>query len=317
MPFRTSPPVPPARSSLDRLNPPTLPAVAYPVHPARPLLRYFGGKWQLRHWIIAHLPAHQFYAEPFAGAASVLLGKDPAPKGEIINDLNGDVVNLFRVMQGSDTSAELMRRLEWTPYAQSELVTSREPTDDAVERARRMVVRSFMGIEVAGVRGSASGFRMGNVDLTRIDQAGKQTFRNCARDWSNWKSQLAVIRERLAEVMIYQRDAIEFIGLMDSPECLLYVDPPYHHDTRSSTRYAVEFADHAGLVTRLLACKAMVVLSGYRCDAYDPLETAGWQRIEKDCRANMSTTRRTECLWRSPNCAAGEDMLSLNVVPSN
>lgn len=282
--------------------------------PERPLLRYFGGKWQLRHWIISHLPAHRFYAEPFAGAASVLLGKDPAPKGEIINDLNGDVVNLFRVMQGRDTAAELMRLLEWTPYAQAELVISREPTEDAVERARRMVVRSFMGIEVAGVRGSASGFRMGNVDLSRLDQDGKRTFRNCARDWSNWKAQLAVIRERLAEVMIYQRDAIEFIGLMDKPECLLYVDPPYHHDTRSATRYAVEFADHVGLVTRLLDCKAMVVLSGYRCDAYAPLEAAGWQRIEKDYRANMSATRRTECLWRSPNCAAVTDLLSHNSV---
>jgi len=272
----------------------------------RPLLRFFGGKWQLRHWIISHLPPHRFYAEPFAGAASVLLGKEPAPKGEIINDLNADVVNLFRVMQDATKAAELMRRLEWTPYAKGELMASREPTEDAVERARRMVVRSFMGIEVAGVRGSASGFRMGNVDLSRLDQDGKRPFRNCARDWSNWKAQLAVIRERLAEVMIYERDAIEFIDLMDHAECLLYVDPPYHHGTRSATRYAVEFTDHNTLVERLLACNAMVVLSGYACDEYAPLEAAGWERIEKDYRANMSRTRRTECLWRSPNCLASE-----------
>lgn len=280
----------------------------------RPLLRYFGGKWQLRHWIISHLPAHRFYAEPFAGAASVLLGKDPAPGGEIINDLNAEVVNLFRVMQGAESSAELQRRLEWTPYAQAELVASREPTDDPIEKARRMVIRSFMGIEVAGVRGTASGFRMGNVDLARLDQGGKMTFRNCAKDWTNWKSQLEVIRQRLAEVMIYERDAIEFIGLMDAPESLIYVDPPYHTETRAATRYAVEFGDerHEELVTRLLACKAMVVLSGYQCPEYEVLEAAGWERIDKDYRANMSATRRIESLWRSPSCARANDLFPGN-----
>lgn len=272
------------------------------MKPKRPLLRYFGGKWQLRHWIISHLPEHRFYAEPFAGAASVLLGKDPSPRGEIINDLNGDVVNLFKVMQGQDTSEELMRRLEWTPYAQAELVAAREPSDDPVEKARKMLVKSFMGIEVAGVKGGASGFRMGNVDLGRLDQEGKQTFRNCAKDWNNWKNQLGVIRERLSEVMIYQKDALAFIGLMDSPDCLLYVDPPYHYDTRSNTRYTVEFAEHGALVTRLMACSAKVVLSGYQCEAYAPLEAAGWVRVEKESRANMSLTRRMECLWKSPNC---------------
>jgi DNA adenine methylase len=268
----------------------------------RPLLRYFGGKWQLRSWIIAHLPEHKFYAEPFAGAASVLLGKPPSPGGEIINDLNEEVVNIFRVMQDHTLSEELQRKLDWTPYAHAELVLSREASDDPVEKARRMIVRSFMGIEVSGTKGSTSGFRMGNVDLRRLDQDGKRTFRNCAKDWSNWKAHLPRIRKRLENVMIYSKDALEFIDLMDTPDCLLYVDPPYHHDTRSSTRYAVDFTDqrHHELVERLLRCNARVVVSGYACDAYKPLEDAGWRRVEKDSRANMSLTRRTEVLWISP-----------------
>lgn len=273
----------------------------------RPLLRYFGGKWQLRHWIAGHFPVHRFYAEPFAGAASVLLGKQPAPGGEIINDLNREVINLFRVMQDAALSAELMRRLEWTPFSRAEFSLSMQPCEDAVERARRLVIRSFMGIEVAGVRGTASGMRMGNVALDRLGCDNKRTFRNTAVDWCNWKAALPTIRDRLARVMIYERDALEFIRLMASSDCLLYVDPPYQLATRTrahgGSRYAVEFApeEHTKLIEELLTTPAMVVLSGYAHASYEPLEIAGWRRVEKDYRANMSPVRRTECLWISPN----------------
>lgn len=278
----------------------------------RPLLRYFGGKWQLRHWIIEHLPEHRFYAEPFAGGASVLLAKSPAAGGEIINDLNRDVINLFRVMQCKDSAAELQRRLDWTPYAKAELEISREASTDVIERARRMVIRSFMGIEVAGVRGTKSGFRMGNVDLRRLDQDGTRTFRNCAKDWANWKAALRVIQARLAGVMIYEMDALAFVDLMDSPEALLYVDPPYHVETRTrdhdGARYAVEFTpeQHAILIARLLKCSAKVVISGYPHESYSPLTEAGWKLVKKDYRANMSHNRRTECLWISPNAIKRE-----------
>lgn len=268
----------------------------------RPLLRYFGGKWQLRHWVTSHFPEHQFYAEPFAGAASVLLSKSPAPKGEIINDLNAEVVNLFRVMQHDQSADELQRRLQWTMYSKRELELARQYSDDPIEAARRLVVRSFMGIEVAGNASSQkTGFRMNNVDLSRFDQDGKRTFRNCAKDWSNWKDALPAIRERLSEVMIYEMDALEFIDLMDSESCLQYVDAPYAHDTRSGTRYSVEFTKHQELADRLAQCKSMVVLSGYPCPEYDSLLTKGWQRVDKDYRANMSLERRTESLWISPN----------------
>jgi len=168
----------------------------------RPLLRYFGGKWQMRHWIIDHLPPHQFYAEPFAGAASVLLAKAPATGGEIINDLNDDVCNLFRVMRNRGQRGELCDLLQWTPYAASELAEARNPTsNDPVERARCMIVRSFFGIEVSGTEGTTTGFRMGNVDLNRLDKDGKRTFRNCALDWSNWKEAAEAIGKRLEQVM--------------------------------------------------------------------------------------------------------------------
>lgn len=268
----------------------------------RPLLRYFGGKWQLKNWILKHLPEHRFYAEPFCGGASILLAKQPAPGGEIINDLNSEVINLFRVMQDQELSSALIEKLKWTPYAQSELITARSSADDAVEKARRMVIRSFMGITPSGHEdNNATGIRMGNVTLSTYDQEGKRTFRNCAKDWQSWKDNLEAIRKRLECVMIYENDALDFIRLMDAGECLQYVDPPYCYLKRSDSRYVVEFQKHQELVNLLLACKSKFVVSGYDSEAYLNLELAGWTKVEKDYRANMSTTRRRECLWISPN----------------
>lgn len=74
----------------------------------RPVLRYPGGKFKLAKWVISHFPGHDFYVEPFGGAASVLMSK-PRAQGEIYNDLDGDVVNVFRVLRDPSQAQELER----------------------------------------------------------------------------------------------------------------------------------------------------------------------------------------------------------------
>jgi len=110
--------------------------------PTRPLLRYHGGKWLLAPWIISHFPPHQLYVEPYAGAASILLRK-PRSRAEVINDLDDDVCNLFRVVR--DRGHELARALELTPFSRTEYSNARHLAKDELERARRLVIRSFMG----------------------------------------------------------------------------------------------------------------------------------------------------------------------------
>ena len=95
-------------------------------------------------WIIEHFPAHRIYCEPYGGGASVLLRKERA-WGEVYNDLDGEVVNIFQVMR--DNHAALMEALRSTPYARAEfdIAQAREVCPDPVERARRSIIMSFMG----------------------------------------------------------------------------------------------------------------------------------------------------------------------------
>ncbi len=106
----------------------------------RPVLRYPGGKYRIAKWIISYFPQHKFYVEPYCGAASVLMRK-PRTEGEIINDLDGDVVNVFRVLRDPEQAKELERLVRLTPFAYEEYKRSYDATEDPIERARRTIFR--------------------------------------------------------------------------------------------------------------------------------------------------------------------------------
>lgn len=86
---------------------------------ARPVLRYHGGKWKLAPWVISQMPRHSVYVEPFGGGASVLLRKEPLG-AECYNDLDGQVVNVFRCLQDPESAEEIRRRISLTPFARQE-----------------------------------------------------------------------------------------------------------------------------------------------------------------------------------------------------
>lgn len=266
----------------------------------RPVLRWHGGKWRLAPWILAHLPPHRTYVEPFGGAASVLLRK-PRAYAEIYNDLDGDVVNLFRVLRGAD-AFRLIEAVRLTPFARAEFEAAYERTDDPVERARRMVARSFMGF---GSTGSNIDGRTG----FRSNAYASNT--HPASDFATLPEALAAACNRLRSVVIEQRPAFDVMRQHDGPDTLHYVDPPYLHATRSSKvragriahAYAHEMDDteHRQLLDALQQLSGMVVLSGYPSHLYAQHLT-GWhqaQRLARDTR----TQQRTEALWLNSTAA--------------
>lgn len=111
---------------------------------ARPAARYPGGKYMLADWLLGFFPPHRIYVEPYGGAASILLSKERVAS-EIYNDLDGEIVNLFRVLRSPDQSKKLKRLLELTPFARMEFRQSYKASKRPLEQARRTIVRSFMG----------------------------------------------------------------------------------------------------------------------------------------------------------------------------
>jgi DNA adenine methylase len=260
---------------------------------SRPVLRWHGGKWLLSPWIIANLPPHRIYVEPFGGAASVLIRK-PRSYAETYNDLDCDVVNLFRVLRDAKAGPRLADLVRLTPFARVEQVEAYEPTDDPVERARKLIVRSFMGFGSNGTH-RATGFRANS------NRSGTTP----ARDWHNYPEALAVIVDRLRGVTVENRDACEVMAAHDAPEALHYVDPPYLPETRDKGGdYAHELTadDHARLLDFLRGLKGAVVLSGYPHPLYDDA-LPGWRRIERAALADGARAR-TEVLWMNDRAAA-------------
>lgn len=258
--------------------------------PLRRPLRYHGGKWRIAPWIIAHLPAHLCYVEPFGGAASVLLRK-PRSAVEVYNDRAGEVVNFFRVLR--DQEAALITAIERTPYARAEFNQAREPLAgaDEVERARRFYVASWQGwSSPGGARGK--GWRTGR-------KTGRK--RSAVEEW-NKTSHLWQVARRLKQVIIEEDDAESVIARYDAPETCFYVDPPYPHSTRRRPEHGylheMEEEAHRTLARQLHAVSGAVLLSSYPSQLYRELY-GGWSCLT--CKAQISSGQlATESLWLSP-----------------
>jgi DNA adenine methylase len=238
------------------------------------------------------MPKHRVYIEPFGGAMSVLMRKLPA-YAEVYNDLDGDVVNLFRVLR-SDKASKLVEHIKLTPFARDEFIGAYEPTDDVVERARRLVIRSFMGFGSNG-HNKATGFRASS------NRSGTTP----SHDWTNLPANLRMIIDRISGVTIENKDAIMVMSQHDCIDALHYVDPPYVFATRSDSShdYAHEMTDgdHARLLDFLPTLRGFVMLSGYPSETYD-VALKGWERIEKKALAD-GAKKRTEVLWMNPACS--------------
>ncbi len=276
----------------------------------RPMLRYHGSKFKLAPWIISHFPPHKIYIEPYGGGGSVLFCKDRS-ESEVYNDLDGEVVAVFRVLQNTVHAEQLKEKLYYTPYSRVEFLLAREPTEDLVERARRTIVRAHMGFGSAGATKNNTGFRN---DSSRTNSAPALT-------WMRLTDHLDGFITRFRGVLIEERDALEVIDQHDKPGALFYIDPPYLNETRSVRHgqkyYQHEMTndDHVTMLGKILQLEGVVVLSGYDNDLYNDT-LVGWRhdQIKSRCSGQRGSKERVETIWISPNCEGVQQQMFERVV---
>jgi DNA adenine methylase len=258
--------------------------------PARPALKYRGSKWRLAPWILAHFPSstsYTTYIEPYFGSGAVFFSKPSSPH-EIINDVSGDVVNLFRVLREHGPS--LAALIQMTPWGRAEYDASYTPIcsscEDRLEAARRFLVRCWQAQHLDFSRHTAWRHR------------GPKNHSSSTSLWAKLPQRLLQTVARLKDAEIEQRPALDLIRHHAHPQVLLYVDPPYVLATRGRRRlYEQEMSDkdHLELLETLDAHPGPVLLSGYPSPLYDG-RLAHWRRWEAVSTAEGGG-RRTEVLW--------------------
>lgn len=249
------------------------------------ICKYPGSKWSLSDWIISCFPEHHSYLEPFFGSGAVLFNK-PRSNIETVNDLDGNVVNLFEWIKKDPE--RLAHEIYYTPYARQvydDAFTS--VPEDSLGKAVNFYIRLNMG----------HGFRTNGEKVGWKNDVQGRERSYASQDWANLPEKIIYAAERLRGVQIENKPAVDVIQRFNYPNVLIYADPPYVLGTRHGKQYRCEMSDseHNDLLDVLLAHKGPVLLSGYDSPLYND-RLSDWYREER-VSYTQACSKKTEVLW--------------------
>lgn len=272
-------------------------------------LKWHGGKSYLAKWIISLMPPRVanpnkpapddagwcHYVEPYFGGGAVLLAQNPEGVSEVVNDINGELTNFWDVLKSPDFFRLFQKKLQLTPCSQVEFDRSKEPECYPANRAVAFFVRNRQSRQALGK------------DFCTI--ARNRTRRGMNELPSAWLSaieDLPEIHARLQRVVILNADALKVIKQQDGPRTLFYLDPPYLHETRETTKeygqHEMTQQDHGNLLATIAKLKGRFLLSGYDNHLYQAFEKEhGWRRaemkIDNKASSKADKPQKTEVVW--------------------
>lgn len=233
------------------------------------VLNYPGSKWGIARQLVGLVPPHHSYVEPYFGSGAVLFNKPPSDI-ETVNDLDGEVVNLFRcIQQDSGRLARLVMTIPYSREVYDGQFSGAAPCASRYQRAAGFLVRCWQG----------HGFRTNGKTGWKNDVRGRERA-YAIWNWYRLPDWIVETAERLRKVQIENRPALEVIRRFDHPDVFMYVDPPYLLGTRRGMQYRHEMtdSDHEELLGELLRSRAKVMVSGYESEMYDD-RLKGWRKV--------------------------------------
>jgi DNA adenine methylase len=262
-----------------------------PVHGP---LKWHGGKHYLARKIVQRMPKHLHRVETHCGGCAVTLASDYIGVSEVINDIDGQVTNFWRVLQDPTRFDSFQRMIQAMPMSRREWMESCEylPDGNPVTEAIAFFVRC---------RQSLSGRMESFTPITRTRT--RRGMNGNVAEWLTSVDGLPEVHQRMRRVLVENMDANALIEREDDPETLFYIDPTYLKETRTAKkvyRHEMSSIQHMKLLELLVMCKGKVMISGYPSKMYDVM-LEQWNREEFELPNNAASgkkkRRMTEVLW--------------------
>lgn len=257
----------------------------------KPLLTYYGGKQLMVKYILPLLPKHELYCEPFVGGGAVFWMKPDKARHEILNDLDEQLINFYRVAKLHPVA--LYALIDASLHSEADYARAKSILNDPEASDLNRAWAYFVRTQQSFCKGLDRGWGRAKGGSSPIGV-----------EWNNKKKKIVECVERLSQVTISCCDATKCIKHFDNPSSFFYVDPPYIGTDCTAYKNKYTLDDYKNLIEVLKNIKGKFLLSNYeQLDVEMPKDwicsTVTLKRKFRPEANGGNAVTKVEYLWRN------------------